>query len=279
MTHTLATADGATLLVRAWLPDRTPWLQLLLVHGVGEHSGRYERTGRLLAEAGIAVTAYDHRGHGGSSGRRGDVERWSDLIDDAAHLLAGLREGAGGGSVAILAHSMGGLVAVDGLLAGALAPDLLVLSAPGLGDALPRWQHLLAPIGARVLPTMVAKHAWDGTALSRDPEVGRAVAADPSSLGGSTFRLGAAAFEAQQRVAARVAALDRMPVPTLLLHGTDDRLVPASATEPLGRVPGVERRIYPGLRHELLNEPEGPSIVAEVVDWSRTQVAALPPRA
>src|SRR5690606_30091050 len=156
--------------------DGDPWLRLLLVHGVGEHSGRYERTGRLLADAGIAVTAYDHRGHGGSAGRRGDIERWSDLTDDAAHLLAGVRSVANGGPVALLAHSMGGLVAVDGVLGGRLTPDLLVLSAPGLGDALPRWQHRVAPIGARLLPTLVVKNAWDGSALSRDPEVARAAA-------------------------------------------------------------------------------------------------------
>ncbi len=97
MTRTIATPDGTTLLTRDWTPDVDPWLHLLLVHGVGEHSGRYDRTGRLLAEAGVMVTAYDHRGHGGSSGRRGDVERWADLIDDAGRVLADVRGRAGTG--------------------------------------------------------------------------------------------------------------------------------------------------------------------------------------
>lgn len=272
MTRTLTLPDGTTLLQRHWTPDQPPWLHLLLIHGVGEHAGRYERTGRLMAEAGIAVIAYDQRGHGGSHGRRGDVERWTDLTGDAARLLAGVREEAGAGPVAVLAHSMGGLVAVDGVLTGTLMPDLLVLSAPGLGDALPRWQHLLAPIGARVAPTMVAQNAWDGSALSRDPEVARTAAADPLNLGGTTFRMGAGAFAAQDRVRRAIAAIPRMPMPTLLLHGTDDRLVPPATSEVLGRVPGVERRTYPGLRHELLNEPEGPAIVAQIVAWLRAQV-------
>ena len=64
---------------------------MLLVHGLAEHSGRYERTGRLLAEAGIDVTAFDLRGHGGSGGRRGDVERWTDYLDDIAVRLAAVR--------------------------------------------------------------------------------------------------------------------------------------------------------------------------------------------
>ncbi len=278
MTRTIATPDGTTLLTRDWTPDADPWLHLLLVHGVGEHSGRYDRTGRLLAEAGVMVTAYDHRGHGRSSGRRGDVERWADLIDDAGRVLADVRGRAGTGPVAMLAHSMGGLVALDLVAADRPTPDLLVLSAPGLGDALPGWQHRLAPLLARVLPTFPVSNAWDGSVLSRDPAVGAAAAADPRCTSATTARLGAAAFSAQDRVNAWIAGLAAMPLPTLLLHGTDDGLVPASATEALGRVAGVERRTHPGLRHELLNEPEGPSIVAEIVDWLRTRTAEPVPR-
>ena len=95
MTRTLATPDGASLLARDWTPDRPPWLHLLLVHGVSEHSGRYERTGRLLEDGGIVVTAFDLRGHGGSSGRRADSEHWTDLTDDIGRLLAEVRAAAG----------------------------------------------------------------------------------------------------------------------------------------------------------------------------------------
>ena len=76
--------DGTKLLVRRWAPTGDPWARMLLVHGAGEHSGRYERTGGLFAEAGIDVTAFDLRGCGGSGGRRGDVERWDDFLDDTA---------------------------------------------------------------------------------------------------------------------------------------------------------------------------------------------------
>ena len=91
MTRSLAAPDGATLQVRDWTPSEPPWAHVLLVHGVAEHAGRYDRTGRLLADAGIAVTGYDHRGHGGSSGRRGDVHSWHDLTDDVGRMLAEVR--------------------------------------------------------------------------------------------------------------------------------------------------------------------------------------------
>jgi hypothetical protein len=273
MERTLTAPDGATLLVRDWSPAGTPWAHLLLVHGVAEHAGRYDRTGRLLADAGVALTGYDHRGHGGSSGARGHVDDWGDLTADVGHVLADVRTAAAGRSVGLLAHSMGGLVALDAVLAGSAAPDLLVLSAPGIDDDLPRWQHAVAPLIARIAPTVRIRNAWGEAMLSRDPEVGRRAATDPLNLDRVSVRLGAGGFGAQERVRAAIGSLDRAPMPILVLHGEDDRLVPPRATEALGRVPGVTRRTYPGLRHELLNEPEGPSIVSEIVAWLREAIA------
>jgi alpha-beta hydrolase superfamily lysophospholipase len=261
--------DGARLLVRRWAATGSPWAAMLIVHGVGEHSGRYERTAGLFAEAGIDVAALDLRGHGGSGGRRGDVERWTDYLDDIRFLLERVRTEADGRPVILLGHSMGGLLCTDYVLSGAPAPDLLVLSAPGLDDALPAWQHAVAPIAARLTPRLALKHSWGPEALSRDPDVGRLARLDPGSPARATVRLGAYAFAAQQRVRARV---DQLRLPTFVLHGGDDPLVPARASEPFAGQPGVTRRVYPGLRHESFNEPEGPQVVADVVEWLRAAV-------
>ena len=83
--------DGTGLLIRRWAVAGDPWARMLLIHGAGEHSGRYERTGGLFAEAGIDVTALDLRGSGGSGGPRGDVERWTDFLDDVAMVLERVR--------------------------------------------------------------------------------------------------------------------------------------------------------------------------------------------
>ena len=272
-TSSITAADGTPLLVRRWTAASDPWALMLLVHGLAEHSGRYERTGGLLAEAGIDVTAFDLRGHGGSGGPRGDVEQWTDYLDDIAVRLEAVRAEADGRPVVLFAHSYGGLICTDYVLSGRPAPDVLVLSAPALGDGLPRWQHILAPLIARIWPTLALKNAWGPDVLSRDPEVGRLVGLDPGNPERMTVRLGAFGFAAQERVRA---SLSRLAVPTLVFHGSDDRLVPPAATEPFEGVPGVSRRVYPGLRHETLNEPEGPQIVADVVAWLREAVERRP---
>ena len=272
LTSSVAAADGTPLLVRRWAAS-DPWAQMLLVHGLAEHSGRYERTGGLLAEAGIDVTAFDLRGHGGSGGLRGDVDDWTDYLDDIAVRLAAVRTEAHAGPVVLFAHSYGGLICTDYVLSGRPMPDFLVLSAPALGDGLPRWQHIVAPLIARIWPTLAFKNAWGADVLSRDPEVGRLVLQDPGSPERMTTRLGAFGFAAQERVRARLATL---AVPTLVFHGSDDRLVPPAATEPFEALPGVTRRVYPGLRHETLNEPEGPQIVADVIAWLHEAVNRRP---
>lgn len=269
VTSAISAADGTPLLVRRWSPAGDRWAQMLLVHGLAEHSGRYERAGRLLADAGIDVTAFDLRGHGGSGGRRGDVERWTDYLDDIAARLAAVRAEADGRPVVLFAHSYGGLISTDYVLSGRPAPDLFVLSAPALDDSLPRWQHMLVPLIARIVPTLAFKNAWGPEVLSRDPEVGRLVQMDPGSPDRATVRMGAFGFAAQERVRA---TLSRLAVPTLVFHGSDDRLVPPTATEPFEKLPGVTRRVYPGLRHETLNEPEGPQVVADVIAWLRDAV-------
>ena len=226
MTSTVTMADDTPLLVRGWAAVGDRWAHMLLVHGIAEHSERYERTGRLLAKAGIDVTAFDLRGHGGSGGRRGDVERWTDYLDDIAVRLAVAREEADSRPVVMFAHSYGGLISTDYVLSGRPVPDLLVLSAPALDDELPRWQHILAPLIARISPTLAFKNAWGPEVLSRDPEVGRLAQLDPASPERMTVRLGAFGFAAQERVRATLATLT---VPTLVFHGSDDRLVPPRA--------------------------------------------------
>ena len=269
-------ADGTDLLVRHWPADEAEaggawagaaWASVLLVHGLGEQSGRYEHVGDQMAGAGLDVWAYDHRGNGGSGGRRGHVDRWSQLHDDLQERLAAVRAGAGRRPVALYGHSMGGLVVAGYLtLEDRPMPDLAVLSAPGLDSTLPGWKKSLARVLGGVAPTLGVPTGIDPSTLSRDPSVGERAAADPANAGATTARFGAEGLAEQERV--RRECL-RITVPTLVLHGLDDGLVPADASEILASVPAVERRTYPGLRHELHNEPEGPQIIDEIIAWLR----------
>ena len=259
------TADGVDLLTRHW-PAADPWAAMVIIHGLGEHSGRYEHVGEHFAAAGIDAHAYDHRGNGGSAGRRGDIDRWSRYHDDLAERLAPLRAATAGGSVILYAHSMGGLIAAGYLLSDRPRPDLTVLTAPGLDSTLAGWKKRLAPILGRIVPTLSVPNGVPTETLSRDPEVGRRLHGDPLNARTSTARFGAEALREQARVRAGARAIGG---PTLVLHGLDDRLVPPRSSEVFEGAPGVERRTYPDLRHELHNEPEGPAILDEVVAWLR----------
>jgi alpha-beta hydrolase superfamily lysophospholipase len=279
LSHATA-SDGTDLLVRTWGADDlagfagsagshgSAWASVLLLHGLGEHSGRYEHVGDQMAAAGLEVHAYDHRGNGGSGGRRGHVDRWAQYHDDLAERLAAVRAGAGNRPIVLYGHSMGALVALGYLLTDRPKPELVVLSSPGLDSTLASWKKSLAPPLSRIVPTLAVPNGIDGRTLSRDPGVAQKVAADPLASKASTARFAAEGLAEQDRVRREYAGLT---LPTLVLHGLDDGLVPAQASEILASLPNVERRTYPGLRHELHNEPEGPAIIAEIIDWIRAK--------
>jgi alpha-beta hydrolase superfamily lysophospholipase len=272
VTHASA-ADGTDLLVRHWpAGDAVPWLSVVLVHGLGEHSGRYEHVGEQFAAAGIEAFAYDHRGNGGSGGRRGHVERWSQLHDDLAERLTVVRATAPERPLALYGHSMGGLIVAGYCLTQRPQPDLVVLGSPALASTLAPWKLTLAPILGRLLPTLAVPNGVDGATLSRDPSVAARVAADPLCARASTTRMAAEGLREQARV--RALAPGGLGVPTLVIHGEDDGLVPTAASAAFDGAPLTTRRTFPGLRHELHNEPEGPEIIAGVIDWLREQVAA-----
>jgi alpha-beta hydrolase superfamily lysophospholipase len=243
---------------------------MLIVHGLAEHSGRYERTGAGFAAVGIDVTAIDLRGNGGSGGRRAYVERWSDYLDDVDWQLGRVRAAADGIPVVLLGHSLGGLVVLDYVTSGRPAPDLLVLSSPAMASTIPGWKKTLAKALSGIAPTMTIKNELTGDQLSADPTVGERYFADPLVVQMTTTRLAAEALGSQERVAGRVASL---AIPCLTFHGTADTIVPVAASEPLAAVIGTQRVVYPDLRHETLNEPSGPEIVADVVGWLRERIA------
>jgi acylglycerol lipase len=271
-------ADGTALATRHWRPpaETVPWAFLLLVHGLGEHSGRYEHVGGRLADAGIDVRAYDHRGFGASGGRRAWVEQWSQLHDDLAERLAETRAAAAGQPVVLYGHSLGGLVCLGYVLsppADRPLPDLVVVSAPALDSNLPGWKKAAARVLGRVLPTLSIRNALNTETLSRDPDVGRRYLADPLNHHRTTAGFGRAGLAEQERVRAELPTLG---LPTLVLHGAADRLVPTLSSEPLGELPGVTRRTFPWLRHEIHNEEGWEGIVDGLVAWIRERTPREP---
>ena len=274
-TETVAGRTGVILLTRRWPSVGTPRAGVLIVPGLAEHSGRYERTGTILAATGLEVASFDLEGFGASGGRRAHIASWDVWLDDVADRLAALRVAVDPLPVVLMGHSMGGLVALTYAESDRPQPDLLVLSAPWIADTVvPGSQRVIVGVLGRIVPTISIANGLDGAALSRDPQVGIDYAADPLAYHRITFGLGREVIAAQKRA---VAHLDRVRVPLFVVHGGEDPLVPVASSELFTRLPDVQRKVYPSLRHESLNEPEGPQVAADMAVWIASRVAPLDP--
>ena len=270
---TIAARDGETLALRHWPVTGGARASVLIIHGLGEHGGRYERAAGIFAGAGFDTWALDLRGFGASGGRRAYVERMDVWLDDVADRLAALRDL--GLPVVLLGHSVGGLVCLRYAESDRPQPDLLVLSAPAVAGNVPAWKKVFARALGAVAPTVTVKNAIDGSVLSRDPAVGADYVADPLNVHSTTTRLGAVLFNAQGPA---IADRARIRVPAMVIHGGLDHLVPTASSAVFGGLPGVERRVYDGLAHETFNEPEGPEVVAEVAAWITAHLPEQSPR-
>ena len=259
-TGTISASDGTELFTRAWVPE-DPRASVLIVHGAGEHSGRWDHVGRFLADRGYAVSASDLRGHGKSGGHRFHVESFDQFLSDIVTVAGTLDDTL---PWALYGHSLGGLIGTMYLESERPQPGVAVLSAPALDDNLPTYLHLAGEILGRVVPTLAVDNSFTGEQLSRDPAVGEAYFADPLVQTKATTGFGRAGFAAQRTARDRI---DRIRVPTFVIHGAEDPLVPPSASAPLAGVDGVERKLYPGLRHETHNEPEQDQVLSDIADW------------
>ena len=268
-----ALAGDRGLFRRAWL-SREPERVFVIAHGFAEHSGRYEALGTWLAERACAVHAYDQRGHGRSDGPRNYVNSFADYQEDLAAVLELVRGEHPGLELVLVGHSMGGLVSAG--LVCEQAPELLgvVLSGPALvlHDALAGPRLWLTKLMRTVAPRILIDAGLPVEGLSRDPEVCRLYEQDPWVDTRMTPSLAIAMSEAMQRITARGSQVE---VPLLLLHGGSDPLCNPAGSEaffeslPAGSAPPSALKIYPGLLHEIFNEPERESVLGDVLDWVR----------
>ena len=266
---TTRTRDGLDLRTLRWPAVGAPRAHLLLVHGIAEHAGRHADVASRFARAGIDTHGYDLRGFGASEGRRAFVDRWSQYHDDLEDQLIAVRAEAGGLPVVLYGHSMGGLIALGYVLADPErhSPDLLVLSAPAIASATARWKRGLAEVLGRAAPRFEVANAIPPGALSHDPQVEVAYRSDPLNAHSTTARLGMELFHEQARVKGRLAQMTALPIRTYVYHGTDDWIVPVWSSDPLEGRGNVTRRVYPGLRHEMHNEPAAATVIGDTIAW------------
>lgn len=275
MKHTKGTLIGQRsikLAYAAWLPDVPPHALVVLVHGYGEHAGRYKLVIESLVARGYAVYTIDHRGHGESEGVRAHVERFEYFVDDLRQLVDQASAAHRDLPLFMIGHSMGGLIATRYALRYQQELHGLVLSGPALvvGDDVSAGLKRVSGILARLAPTLALTPATASpeSVLSRDPIVQELFDNDPLCYKGKVrARLGHELMLAGARTRAHLAELT---VPLLVMYGTDDKLVnPSGALQVYEQASSADKTIkaWPGCRHEIFHEPEKHDVIAYMLDW------------
>ncbi|MEZ5186225.1 MAG: alpha/beta hydrolase [Candidatus Nanopelagicales bacterium] len=264
--NTHAAADGAEIYQQVWRPDTDPRGVVVLIHGLGEHSGRYGNLAQRFTEAGFAVFALDLRGHGHSSGGRGDL-RIADAVSDVGELVDRAKTEYPDLPVVVYGHSLGGLITMTYTVLRRPEIAAQVASAPALDSELreQKVKFTLANLLGGLLPSVAIPTGLDPEGVSRDPEVVAAYKADPLVHDKGSFALAKQTFSTMDKMMEQT----EFPVPLLIIHGTADRLTVPSASKVFkDRVSGDITLIeYEGMYHEPHNEPEQEAVFADVLTW------------
>jgi alpha-beta hydrolase superfamily lysophospholipase len=284
MGQTFRTRDGLALARRDW-PSADARGTIVIVHGLGEHSGRYSHVAARLNASGWSVVGYDQRGHGESPGERGRIAADDDLLADLGAVVDAVRAETSGALV-LLGHSLGGLVVARFVAAALESPrpawqrdvDALVLSSPALDIGMTGARRAVLVTLEKVTPNLGIGNGLDATGISRDPAVVAAYRADPLVHDRIAPRL--VRFLADAGPAVRALA-PRWQVPTLLLYAGSDRLVvPAGSAAFAAAAPAslVTARPFGSLFHEIFNEPEQDEVLAVLTAWLDTLNVSPPTR-
>lgn len=267
-------ADGARLaLRRSRAPGRVRGA-LILLHGFGDHSGRYRELAAWFAEHGVSVWALDQRGHGRSPGKRGHVSRFAQFVSD----VVALRKLVGGEESApqlLFGHSLGGTVVLRYLETAPEGVAGAIVSSPwlALAMAVPLWKRALARVLLDLQPALPVATGLNVAYLSTDPAVGQAALSDPLYHRVMTPRAYREMLQAQQAV---LAEGDRIATPLLVLLAEDDRIVSRAESEAFARSLGgdVSVTVYEGFFHEIFNEPQRARAYRDVERWLAHVLAA-----
>lgn len=265
--HRLPGADGTPLYIADW-PTDTPaaGAGIVLMHGLGEHCGRYAHVARFFNECGYAVRAYDQRGHGRSGGARGDVPEIKTVLQDAKIVVEDFAQRLSAPPL-LLGHSMGGSFAAC-YAARALSPlSGLILSSPALRIRLAGAQKLLLRILGAIAPGLGMPNGLDSNYLSHRRDVVDAYDSDPLVHPRISARLLHAMLAAIEFSQAHAATLG---IRTLLLVAGEDRLVDAGGSEAFfgNLAPGIgSMHRYPGYYHEIFNETGASRVFDDIRAW------------
>ncbi|MEA5079973.1 MAG: alpha/beta hydrolase [Anaerolineaceae bacterium] len=263
------TPDGLNIYAKEWKPEGQVKASIALVHGLGEHIGRYDHVAEAFARAGFAMVGFDLRGHGRSDGVRGYTTSNAAVMGDISQVIQIAKTHFPDVPTFLYGHSLGGNLGLYYVLTQKADLKGAIITSPGLATAKPVPASLM--LASKVLSVLAPKakinNTLDLSGLSRDPSVAEKYKADPLVHPFISPRLAMDMFSNGDYCMQHAA---EFPIPLLLMQGTEDRLVsPAKTKEfalaaPLSKVTHKE---WPGFYHELHNEPEKADVIKTMIDW------------
>jgi alpha-beta hydrolase superfamily lysophospholipase len=259
--------DGAKLAYRAWpLPDGK--ITFAVVHGLGEHAGRYRRFADGMAKHGFGTFALDLRGHGNSPGQRGHVDSWSQWTDDVSAFVKHI-SASSGGEVVPLGHSFGGAALLSTVLAGKLpGTKRFIVSSPALKVkvAVPAWKIKLGTAASKVMPKLALDNEVDPKLISRIPDIVEEYRNDPLVHTKISSRMYTEWLAATKDILNRAGEIK---VPFLILAGTDDGLIDPQGSKDLnkGAASMSELRLLEGRYHEPFNDRDNEEVFTLIASW------------
>ena len=260
--------DDLKFYVRSWVPVKKPKAVVALIHGHGEHSGRYDHVGEAFTRAGYALTAFDMRGHGRSGGPRGHTPDYEALMGDMAEFLALVEGRYPKLPLFLYGHSTGGNLVLNFTLRR--KPDVIGVIATGpwlkLAFEIPAVRLVLVKAMDKIAPGFTQDSRLETAALSRDPEVVKAYVNDPLVHHKISVRFYNSMYESGLWA---IEHAPEFPVPLLLMHGSADRLTSFQASREFAERAGkkVTWRAWDGWYHEIHNEPEKAKVLKVMIDW------------
>ncbi len=266
--------DGYHLFARKWKPEKEVNAVICLVHGLGEHSGRYQDWADRLIAAGYAVFAIDLRGHGQSAGARGDVLSFDHFADDLDLMLEQAQNDFSERPVFLYGQSMGGMLTLFYLIQRRPQISGAIITSPFLHSVfdLRKVQILMAKVLGRIIPHMSISSRLEVEGLSRDPAVIAAYRHDPLIHDRISARFGKACLQAISYIFEHASEIK---APLLLMHGTEDRINFASGTKKIAALltNDCTLKLWEGLYHELHNEPEKDQVFDYLQSWLESKIA------
>jgi len=268
MEGTFVEPDGTQLFYR-FCHDPNNKAGVVVCHGLGEHSGRYKNLYEKLTPGGYSYFALDHRGHGRSTGKRGRIRDFDQYVFGMKRLVDFAREKIGGKPLFLFGHSLGGLIALQFCLRFPETVRGLITSGPLLKLSLevPPLKSAVGKILSGILPQLALGSEIDAVFISHDPEVIRDYENDPLVHDRISTRLFTEFIASMKAAQSRAAAME---MPLFMMHGGDDRLTHPEGTKQFFNAASSKDKtlkIYDGLFHELINETQKETVLADILGW------------